>query len=402
MTVTPTVTPTFTPTPSVTPCTYYGIDYTFVVGKGFPNTGVPEDIQQDSKKSYYVGGIFTSYNENIVTGIVKLSEYGVYDKTFQTLNSFSATSASNRGPKSFKIQSDDKIVCVGNFTQYSGVSVGYLCRLNTDGSLDTEFTSNNGTGANLQLNDLVIQSDGKIVIVGVFSNFNGNSSNSICRLNSDGSFDSTFNFGGVGFNLFSSVDSIDILADDSMIMVGTFSNYNGTPAAKIIKLTKDGAIDTSFIYGTGFTGGGTFIGGLFISSDSSVYVRGSFNTYNGTPIVGGLLKLNSDGTIDTTFSSNLGTGWLIGNPTTIKEDNNGKIVLGSPPTSTVSGYTTNGIVRLYPSGLIDTTFSLSEGANFQVTTIHIDDSNRIVAGGQFTEFNQNVYGGLIRLFPCQE
>jgi uncharacterized delta-60 repeat protein len=402
MTVTPTVTPTFTPTPSVTPCTYYGIDYTFVVGKGFPNTGVPEDIQQDSKKSYYVGGIFTSYNENIVTGIVKLSEYGVYDKTFQTLNSFSATSAGDRGPKSFKIQSDDKIVCVGNFTQYSGVSVNYLCRLNSDGSLDTEFTSNNGTGANIPINDLIIQSDGKIVIVGQFTDFDGNSSYSICRLKSDGSFDSTFNFGGVGFNILSSAGSISILPDDSMIIVGTFTTYNGTSANKIIKLTKDGSIDTSFGKGTGFTGGGTILSQVFISSDGSVYVDGNFNLYDGTPVIGKLLKLDSDGNIDTTFTSNLGTGWLGTAPYAIKEDNNGKIVLVGAPNSTVNGYTTNGIIRLYPSGLIDTTFSLSEGANSQVTSIHIDSSNRIVAGGLFTEFNQNVYGGLIRLFPCQE
>lgn len=399
ITVTPSITPTFTPTPSPTPCVLDGIDYTFVVGKGFSSSPDINGIVQDSKNSYYIGGVFTSYNNHTVSGIVKLSEDGVYDNTFQTLSGFSATLAANRGPIEIAIQSDDKVVCVGKFTEYSGISLDYLCRLNTDGSLDVTFTTNNGTGPNFEVRGVGIQSDGKIIIVGPFSTFDGNATNSICRLNTDGSFDSTFNFGGVGFNIFAAVDNISILPDDSMLITGSFSTYNGTSANKIIKLSSNGAIDPSFIYGTGFGAG--IVNASFVSSDGSVYVTGTFTTYNGTS-VDNLIKLNSDGSIDTTFVTNLGTGWLGSAATTISEDASGKIVLGSSPSSSINGYTTNGIVRIFPSGIVDTSFLLSVGANNGgVKRIYIDSMGRIVAGGLFSTFNSQPFEGIIRLFPCQ-
>ena len=72
-------------------------------------------------------------------------------------------------------------------------------RLNADGTLDTTFNPG-GAGADAQVNGVVLQPDGKILIVGYFTSYNGNgaASNNIARLNANGTLDTTFNPGGAG------------------------------------------------------------------------------------------------------------------------------------------------------------------------------------------------------------
>jgi uncharacterized delta-60 repeat protein len=397
MTVTPSVTPTFTPTPSTTPCVLDGIDYTFVVGKGFDSPTVIRDIQQISDGSYYIAGAFTDYNGHLMSGIFRVTQYGVYDNSFTTLSGFSGVSLVTSGPENITIQDDGKIICCGGFDTYSGITSDNIARLNTDGTLDTEFTTNIGSGPNLQTASAVVQSNGKIVVVGTFTSFNGNSCGRICRLNSDGSFDSTFNSGGVGFASFNPVD-IFIYPDDSMIVTGAFASYNGTSASRIIKLTKDGGIDPSFTYGTGV--GGNVLKS-FVSSDGSIYIAGSaLSSYNGS-VITDLARILSDGTLDLTFTSNYGSGLSSGYPLDIKEDQNGNILICGNAVGTFSGQDFKGLVRLYPNGIIDTSLTLSEGFTGSVSALSVDSSNRIVAGGLFAQFNSQSYLGLVRLYPCQ-
>jgi hypothetical protein len=56
-----------------------------------------------------------------------------------------------------------------------------------------------GSGADGIVEAVLLQSDGKIVIGGRFSNFNGSSCNRLARLNADGSLDTSFSL-GVGFD----------------------------------------------------------------------------------------------------------------------------------------------------------------------------------------------------------
>jgi uncharacterized membrane protein len=51
------------------------------------------------------------------------------------------------------------------------VTVGRIVRLNSDGTLDTAFTTNTGTGGNNSVNSIAIQSDGKILVGGNFATF---------------------------------------------------------------------------------------------------------------------------------------------------------------------------------------------------------------------------------------
>src|SRR5690606_21892439 len=109
------------------------------------------------------------------------------------------------------------------FNSFNGTARSRIARLNTDGSLDTTF--NIGSGFNYRVYSIVTQTDGKIIVGGEFTSFNGTPRNYIARLNTDGSLDTTFNV-GTGFNL--SVNSISPQTDGKIIVGGWFSSFNGT------------------------------------------------------------------------------------------------------------------------------------------------------------------------------
>ena len=91
------------------------------------------------------------------------------------------------------LQSDGKILIGGSFTTYNGIACNYIARINADGSLDTGF--NPGTGTNQYISHITTQSDGKILINGTFTTYNGIARKYIARINADGTLDTSFNPG---------------------------------------------------------------------------------------------------------------------------------------------------------------------------------------------------------------
>src|SRR5689334_12016668 len=117
---------------------------------------------------------------------------GNIDPTFNA----SVTESSGYINKSL-VQPDGKIIIVGVFQQVNGTRTNGIARLNADGTLDTSF--NPGTGSSSAIRTLALQPDGKIIVAGAFTTFNGQTVNRIVRLNSNGSIDSSFNL-TVAFN----------------------------------------------------------------------------------------------------------------------------------------------------------------------------------------------------------
>lgn len=171
------------------------------------------------------------------------------------------------------------------FTSYSGQTRKNIARINTDGTLDTSFTV--GTGFSGSSNDyaysisaICIQPDGKILVGGWFETYNGQSRNSIVRLNADGTIDTTFGI-GTGFKIgaeLGQIQTISLQPDGKILVGGWFTHYNGQSANSIIRLNTDGTLDTSFDIGTGFSGGAFTIA---IQSDGKILAGGEFTTYNG-------------------------------------------------------------------------------------------------------------------------
>ncbi|MFY8191458.1 MAG: delta-60 repeat domain-containing protein [Bacteroidia bacterium] len=93
------------------------------------------------------------------------------------------------------LQADGKILIIGNFTKYDGIEVGGIARLHSNGQLDTSFKT--GLGFFVKINQLPncihIQNDGKILIGGRFNRYNTTYAINIVRLNQDGTADTNFN-----------------------------------------------------------------------------------------------------------------------------------------------------------------------------------------------------------------
>lgn len=154
-------------------------------------------------------------------GVRRYTESGSHDPSFCII------SASAFG---ILEQFDGKILVAGNFTNYSGSAVNRIVRLNDSGAVDNTF--NMGAGLNVDYTypsdrSIVQQPDGKLIIVGSFTTYAGVSANRIVRVNRDGSRDSSFVM-GTGFNVNEACD-VTLLPNNNILVAGGFNNYNACP-----------------------------------------------------------------------------------------------------------------------------------------------------------------------------
>ena len=119
--------------------------------------------------------------------------------------------------------------------------------------------------------------DGKILIVGSFTMVNGVNRGRIARLNTDGSVDTSFN-PPVGAN--DNIYAIDILPDGKIVIGGEFSGVNFTNRSYVARLNSDGTLDTSFNASTNSPvlsvkaeiSGKILIGGSFTVADGTGHI----------------------------------------------------------------------------------------------------------------------------------
>ena len=345
-------------------------------------------LQPDGK--ILLGGAFSTWNGVNVYFIVRLNSDGTRDATFTTNTGTGASS----NVFSISLQADGKILVGGAFSTWNGVTVNRIVRLNSDGTRDTTFTTNAGTAANSLVQSIVLQPDGKILLGGVFSTWNGTTVNYIVRLNSDGTRDTTFttNTGTAGN---STVSRILLQTDGKIIAVGNFTTWNGVTVNRIVRLNSDGTRDTTFTTNTG-TAASSNVNSIALQSDGKILLGGSFLSWNGTT-VNYIVRLNSDGTRDTTFTTNVGTA---GNstPATIVIQSNGKIVIGGNFT-TWNGVSVYYIVRLNSDGTRDTAFTnnIGMGTNAGISSIALDSDGRMILGGSFSSFQEIIRNYIARI-----
>jgi uncharacterized delta-60 repeat protein len=377
---------------------------------------------------------------------------GVLDTTFNALGT-----GANAEVDVIAVQSDGKILIGGHFWTYNTTDVGYMARLNADGTLDTTFNAA-GSGANDFVDAILVQDGGKILIGGAFTSYNDGTDHSVgrvARLNSDGSLDTTFNASGTGANW-----SVGAIAKQGsyIIIAGAFTAYNdGTShtTGYIARLNANGSLDTFFNTASG-TGANYVISSIVVQSDLKIVIGGQFWEYDGTGIPGYIARLTEPGQLDPSFNYG-GTG--AGGPVyAISALKNGVLDIGGnfnsfntkdfgytvrlssqgsiAVTSTIEGtgvsdyvcatagqsdlktivggfftaykgllgysHNTGHIERLSADGTLDTTFNASgTGANGPVGRIAIQSDGKILIGGWFTIYNDGTdhpVGRLARLW----
>ena len=365
--------------------------------KGSPYGTIQLFLQQgDAKIDTYVNNVLYSTDNyssgiaSIQTPILQSSDsltMAVSDPQFDCYN---IGAWGGDIPEQITQQSDGKMIYVGYYTSYSGVAANRIIRLNTDFSIDDTFVY--GTGFNAEATAVAIQPDGKILVGGNFTQYNGTARNRIIRLNTDGSVDNTFAI-GTGFN--ASVWSIVVQPDNKILVGGDFTSYSGSARAKVIRLTSTGSIDTTF---ANLSPLNNTVYSIALQSDNKVLIGGIFSSISGLTC-GGIARLTTGGTIDNTFqlsgfnaSSTTGVYGLAVDPS-------GKIICGGNFT-TYSGVSRGGdIARLNTDGTYDTTFNVGSGitggTRFVVDVIPTNDKYFVT--GVFDNFNGSSVGSLMRL-----
>lgn len=209
--------------------------------------------------------------------------------------------------------SNGQLLLGGSFTQFQGYSVGYLAKINADGTPDIAFNTNIGTkisrAGSIRVLALVEQSDGKLLVGGMFSTFNGTARSSLMRLNADGTPDTTFNtnLGVIGEGTSGSVGvkEIKIQSDGKILIGGAFQTIAGVARKAIARILTTGALDTTFT--SPLTTANDYINNMIIDSSGKIYIAGKFAGSSLSNVV----RLTSTGSIDTAFSTGTNTTGLI-------------------------------------------------------------------------------------------
>ena len=322
-------------------------------GGSFDNTAYAVAI--DASGRVLVGGDFTSYDGSVVNRVIRLSSAGVLDTAFSAAVGTTLSS----GVRSLAIYpgaagtgNGGKIVIGGNFT---GTTRSYLTRLNDDGSVDAGFMAV-GTGFNSNVNSIVIQTDGRLLVGGQFTSISGGATsatattrNRIARLDGTTGLVESF-YPADGLN--STVNGLALTTDGKVVLAGGFSTLGSATRIGVARIDgTTGALDSTL---TAILRMPALVNAVVPVAGGKYVVTGDFNWANQVA-VGRLARIDgATGALDTTFGTNIGTGLnSTGRALAIQGD--GKIIVGGN-FSTFNGVNRAGVARLSADGVLDTSY----------------------------------------------
>ncbi len=330
-----------------------------------------------------IGGYFTNYYGAVTSGLIQIKADGTFDKNIIT--------TSIPVIEGIEILWNGKILVYGLFQSANSKPRNKIFLLNTDYTLDVDF--NPGDGADNSINDFILLTNGKIVIVGSFTAYNQSRSWGVARLLSNGLLDPTF-YTGRAFEENGSSMTLSAIArqdDGKFIIVGSFGLFNGKPVRNIVRLLADGSIDESFKYGNGLD---SYIDCIKIEPDGKIIIAGGFFSYsaNSVKTVFSISRLNPDGSLDESFSPGEGFDAPILGIETMPD--NKILVVGL--FSNYDNTHVNRIALLNADGSLNSDFKIGSGANDNIYCITLD-KDKIYLGGAFNSFNAYSTDRIVRL-----
>jgi uncharacterized delta-60 repeat protein len=372
-------------------------------------------IMQPDGKFVIVGGSFVDFV------LARFNNDGTLDTGFGGTGMITTDIAGGTGieyARAVAAQPDGRLVVAGESSLPDGTRVVALARYHSDGSLDTSFS---GDGKVLEAAAagnaaaVAVQPDGKILVAGsipVANNPNDFGDAMVARFNADGSLDSSFGSAGVHvFALTAGTDhlsNIVLLTDGSMIVSGEAGRQVPENQGGVARLDANGALVTTFGTGGKVALAGAHLGaGLAVQADGKVLLAGGTA---GFPSNFALMRLNADGSADTSFGNggavtvNISgaTSGLGDHALAVAVRNNGSIYVAGKSGSINANFA---IARFTSAGVLDTTFSTDgftvidfSGQKDEAETILLQSDGRIVLGGVATTASNSGYG-LARLNP---
>lgn len=260
------------------------------------------------------------------------------------------------------VQPNGRVLIGGAFSRVNGIERHGLARLNLDGTLDPTFDPGSGK-ADGDVGDIVLQPDGKILVGGTFSSFNGGPGG-LLRLNSDGTVDAGFRGSVITTSL--------AYHPSGKIYVGSYAG------SRIIRLNADGTVDPTFT--NRVTDPTAYVLALKVQSDGKVLFGGQFDEVNNHE-VNHLARLNADGSIDQSFFAESPAFQV----STLSLADDGRIYQGGWAFS-----------RLFPDGRWDESFSYSLTVNGVFFASGLQFDGKPLAGGSFSDLNGSGRDYLVR------
>ena len=253
------------------------LDTSFNYGAGADNTvfALAETFINGARE-IYVGGAFSTFDTLSSPGVVRLYNNGLVDPTFNVGGGVNGTVYAVAAYPTNSIYNAGKVMVAGFFTNYNGMAVGNVVRLNSDGSLDTNFSQN--ITVNAAVRALAIQPDDRVLIGGDFTNDSATTVGHIARLNLDGTLDSAFTAAAAA-GLNGTVDAFALQADNRIMVGGQFSADNGVTRNNITRLLPTGALDPTINFGTGANGSVNTV--VVQPTDGNSVIGGNFTQYDG-------------------------------------------------------------------------------------------------------------------------
>ena len=279
------------------------------------------------------------------------------------------------------LQPDGRIVIIG-FAMDHGSESGTIMRLNADGSFDPSFTTDDAS-----IYSVALQPDGKIVVGGIFLNYAGVPRNRLARVHADGTLDTSFDpVGGPD----GAVNRIVVQPDGKILIMGSFNNVNGVALKRIARLNADGSVDQGFDVGTGTS---NTLSDIALQPDGKILLAGSFTTFNSVQ-ARRLVRLHPDGSVDTSFDTSPAADDDVAS---VAIDPVGRLLVGGDFT-TWHGITRNGMARLNADGSLDTSFDPGSGVDGLPLTFSFQADEMIVVGGSFIGYKGTGRNRIMRVF----
>lgn len=341
-----------------------------------------------------VGGYFTLYNSQTARALAQLDSNSVLNTTYSSNWGVSFSGRIDR----VSLQSDGKLIVGGAFNSAQGV----FTRLNSNGTPDTSFTTGTGItrSSGVVIGTVLIQSDSKIIVTGLFDYYNGTNVQNIVRVNSNGTKDTSFY---TSFVPNSTITSAIQLSDGKYFIGGLFQSYQNYIGGSVISsdylltLASDGLVDPSFNWSGALD---SSVNHIMKQSDGKVLIAGNFNSYFGVS-KSKLLRLSYEfGIFVRDDSLNTGTGFN-GAVRFVLQQSDGKLVVCGDFTS-YNGYAKSGIVRINTDGSIDTSFDIGSGFSYtsgtmQIKNIAQQSNGKLVVVGNFSHYNGVAKENIVRI-----
>jgi uncharacterized delta-60 repeat protein len=292
----------------------------------------------------------------------------------------------NERVRAVAVQGDGKLVVGGDFTTLDGVLMNRIARLHADGYLDRSF--NPGGGAEGPVHSLAALPNGRLLIGGAFTSYDGAPAEYFARLKGDAALDDTFLTDATPDDF---VWAVAAESDGQLLLAGDFRSVGGRQAGRVARLEPSGALDNAFSPGSGAD---ARVHAVAPYPEGKVIVGGSFASFAG----GGsrfVARLNADGSLDSSFNTLDAPDGAV---RSLAVQPDGMILLAGEFTK-IGAVNRAGIARLNPHGTLDLSFDPGRGPDRPVLSVALTPDEKIVIAGEFTSYDQRPRGRFARLLP---